>query len=88
MEEQKICRYDLLDMLNELNYYAIENNVKDVVISNTTYCGWLKFIHINEAYEHNNEILYISSGIDTNKSAYEKYKRMMKCMKEGALLVD
>lgn len=88
MEDIEFCKADFLYMLEELNKYAIENDVKDVVISNRTHCGWLEFTHINEAYRHNNEWLYISLDIDNIDTAYEKFERMMKCMKEGALLVN
>ncbi|ARQ07322.1 hypothetical protein MACA111363_11300 [Macrococcoides canis] len=90
MEEIEFCKTDFLYMLNELNKYAIENDVKDVWIQNCTTVQSIHFTHFDERYKRNgnpgNDYLNIYLDRDTHESAYEKYERMMTAMKEGVLL--
>lgn len=88
MEDIEFCKADFLYMLSELNEYAVMNDVKDVSINNLTYVDCFEFIHHDVRYEREIKLLNISLGHDTHDTAYEKYERMMKCMKEGVLLVD
>lgn len=88
MEDIEFCKADFLYMLEELNKYAIENDVKDVWINNNTIYEWIVLTHFNGSYEYGNRDIHISLNHDTHDTAYEKYERMMKCMKEGVLLVD
>lgn len=87
MEDIEFCKADFLYMLNELNKYAIENEVDDVWLMNNTVTKSIDFTHFNKSYENGNTSIYIYSWYNIN-TAYEKFERMMKCMKEGALLVD
>lgn len=86
MEAIEFCKSDFLYMLNELNKYAIENDVKDVWINNNTRCGWIDLTHFNDSYENGNRDICISIEHDTHESAYEKYECMMAVMKDGALI--
>ncbi|TDM41804.1 hypothetical protein ETI10_01575 [Macrococcoides goetzii] len=86
MEDIEFCKADFLYMLSELNEYAVMNDVKDVWITNNTKVGWIDLAHFSDSYENGNRNIHISLNLDTHDTAYEKYERMMKCMKEGALL--
>lgn len=86
MEAIEFCKSDFLYMLNELNKYAIENDVKDVWIKNNTIYGWIDLTHFNDSYENGNGNILISLEHDSHESAYEKYERMMAAMKDGALI--
>ena len=88
MEDIEFCKADFLYMLSELNEYAVMNDVRDVWINNYTRFKSIVFSHFNDSYEFGVNDIRISLGIDNIDTAYEKYKRMMKCMKEGALLAD
>lgn len=86
MEQIEFCKADFLYMLNELNKYAIENDVKNVWINHMAIRGQIEFVHFNSTYERNNKTLAIKLELDTHEEAYEKFEKAMKCMKEGALL--
>ncbi|UBH10113.1 hypothetical protein [Macrococcus armenti] len=90
MEEIEFCKSDFLYMLNELNKYAIKNDVEDVWIQNCTNIQAIHFTHFDERYESKsgigNDHLDIYLNRDTHESAYKKYERMMAVMKECTLL--
>ena len=86
MEAIEFCKSDFLYMLNELNKYAIENDVKDVWINHNTMCGWIDLTHFSDSYENGNRDIVISIAYDDHESAYEKYEYMMAVMKDGALI--
>ncbi|PKF14042.1 hypothetical protein [Macrococcoides caseolyticum] len=86
MEAIEFCKSDFLYMLNELNKYAIENDVKDVWINHNTVCGWIELVHFSDSYEYRNRGIHISLRHDSHESAYEKYEHMMAVMKDGALI--
>lgn len=86
MEAIEFCKSDFLYMLNELNKYAIENDVKNVWINHNTMFGWIELTHFSDSYEYGNRDINISLKRDDHESAYEKYERMMATMKDGALI--
>ncbi len=86
MEAIEFCKSDFLYMLNELNKYAIENDVERVWINNNTIYGWIVLTHFSDSYEYGNRDIHISLKRDSRESAYEKYERMMAVMKDGALI--
>ena len=86
MEAIEFCKSDFLYMLNELNKYAIENDVKRVWINHNTIYGWIELTHFNSSYENGNRDIVISLKHDSHEYAYEKYEHMMAIMKDGALI--
>ncbi|TDM47780.1 hypothetical protein ETI08_01205 [Macrococcoides goetzii] len=88
MEDIEFCKADFLYMLSELNEYAVTHEIKNVWISHFSKLQAIDFTHFDSTYKNGCKAITIYRDTHTHEEAYEKFERMMKCMKEGALLVN